>query len=198
MKQSIEIRDQLNGRNEVLMNEAKELKATIDRRKWITDRDTFNFNEPRLSDTTIDLVGGSDFEDDDIFKRQPKSYQEINSKQICQQTKEDTVASSNKSIDEFKKSLNEEEQALFVRIEVQFNRMLHDRINDLEEKLQHEQMEKAELDTETNRLRQLLANIKSGSTDVMELRTELDQIHKKEMENLRMYFERKCTDMEKQ
>ncbi|XP_055300374.1 uncharacterized protein LOC129567480 isoform X2 [Sitodiplosis mosellana] len=204
LKQSIEIRDQLNERNVALANEAKELKAATDRRKWITDRDTFN--EPRLSETTIDLVGESDFEDDEFYKKilkiddHKEPAQEIDSKpDELHKTKElEAVRNSNPTIDDFKKSLNEEETELFTRIESQFEQMLNEKINDVKEKLQQEQLEKAELDSETNRLRQLLSNIKSGSTEVIELRAELDKIHKKEMENLRMYFERKCTDLEKQ
>lgn len=203
LKQSIEIRDQLNERNEALANEAKEIRAATDRRKWITDRDTFN--EPRLSETTIELVGESDFEDDEFYKKtlkieDQKDAQEIDSKpDVVQQTKElEAVTNSNPTIDEFKKSLNDGEVTLFTRIEKRFEQMLNDKINDVKEKLQQEKLEKAELDSEAHRLRQLLANIKSGSTAVIELRAELDKIHKKEMENLRLYFERKCTDLEKQ
>lgn len=54
------------------------------------------------------------------------------------------------------------------------------------------------LNSQINRLRQLLSNVKSGSTELEELRRELDEIHGREMEGLRTYFERKCADMEKQ
>lgn len=203
MKQSIEIRDQLNERNVALANEAKELKASTDRRKWITDRDTFN--EPRLSETTIELVGESDFEDDEFYRKAIKNEDRDEGQQIVskptnvKQTKDlEAVKRTNPSIEDFKKSLTDEEVKLFTSIEARFEQMLDDKVNDVREKLQQEQLEKAELDSETNRLRQLLANIKTGSTEVLELRAELDKIHKKEMENLRMYFERKCTDLEKQ
>ena len=204
LKNSIEIRDQLNERNLALANEAKELKAATDRRKWITDRDTFN--EPRLSETTIDLVGESDFEDDEYYKKILKTddvinpAQEIDSKpDEVKRTKEvEAVKNANPTIDEFKKSLSEAEILLFTRIESQFEHMFNDKITDLKVKLQQEQLDKAELEAGTNRLQQLLANIKSGSKEVIELRAELDRIHKKEMEDLRMYFERKCTDLEKQ
>lgn len=203
LKQSIEIRDQLNERNEVLANEAKELKVATDKRKWITDRDTFN--EPRLSETTIDLVGESDFEDDEFYKKtlkidDQKEPQEITSKpKDTQQTKESiAVKSLNPTIENFKKSLNEEDTVLFIQIEQRFEQMFNEKINDIKEKLHQEQFEKAELDAEANRLRQLLVSIKTGSPDIIELRAELDKTHKKEMENLRMYFEQKCTDLEKQ
>ncbi|XP_073961481.1 uncharacterized protein isoform X3 [Choristoneura fumiferana] len=50
---------------------------------------------------------------------------------------------------------------------------------------------------EIRRLRELLASVKAGSADIDELRQELDQKHEKEMENLRTYFEKKCSDMER-
>lgn len=204
LKHSLEIRDQLNERNLALANEAKELKAATDRRKWITDRDAFN--EPRLSETTIDLVGESDFEDDEYYKRILKTDDVIDPAQAIdskpdevKQTKEvEAVKNPNPTIDEFKKSLSEAEILLFTRIESQFEHMFNEKINDLKVKLQQEQLEKAELEAGTNRLQQLLTNIKNGSKEVVALRAELDRIHKKEMEDLRMYFERKCTDLEKQ
>lgn len=192
LKHSIDIRDQLNERNETLANEAKLLRATNERRKWLTDR---NFEEPeqRLSETTIELVNESDFEDDDFFK---KTIIPIDAQQAKQS--DDNAKTPNQTIEDFKKSLNEDEVKMFASVENRFEELLNGKLNEVKEKLQQEQFEKAELDSETNRLKHLLANIKSGSTEVLELRTELDKIHKKEMENLRLYFERKCTDLEKQ
>lgn len=199
LKQSIEIRDQLNEQNAILTNEAKKLRETNESRRqllWITDRREFDERQPRLSETTIDLVD-DDFEDDDHYEKGAKVVDTFVVEDT--ETKEQAaMIRPNSTLEDFKQSLNEVEQALFSQIEERFEQMLNDRINDVKEKLQQEQSEKAELDTEANRLRQLLANIKNGSTEVMELRAELDKIHKKEMEKLRMYFERKCTDLEKQ
>lgn len=50
---------------------------------------------------------------------------------------------------------------------------------------------------ETRRLRELLASVKAGSADIDALRQELSLKHEKEMENLRTYFEKKCSDMER-
>lgn len=52
--------------------------------------------------------------------------------------------------------------------------------------------------TEVERLRQLVMTVKSGSTDVTDLRQELNEQHNKEMEELRTYFEQRCADIEKQ
>lgn len=199
LKQSIEIRDQLNEQNAILANEAKKLREANESRRqllWITDRREFDERQPRLSETTIDLVD-DDLEDDEHYEKSTKVTETTAVEE--KETKElDVVMRPNSTIEEFKNSLNEVEIALFNQVEERFEEMLNDRINDVKEKLQQEQLEKAELDSEANRLRQLLANVKSGSTEVVELRAELDKIHKKEMEKLRMYFERKCTDLEKQ
>ncbi|XP_064073507.1 golgin subfamily B member 1-like [Vanessa tameamea] len=50
---------------------------------------------------------------------------------------------------------------------------------------------------ETRKLRELLASVKAGNVDIDELRLELNIKHEKEMENLRTYFEKKCSDMER-
>lgn len=193
LKQSISIRDRLNERNENLAKEIDELKTAHDRKRWITDKNTFDDSERRISQTLIDLVDESDLEDDELNNK-IETTQDIKSKTEELQLKTD----ANTVIDEFTKSLDHAEVELFARVQEQFKQMFNDKLNDITDKLHQEQFEKAELELEANRLRQLLANVKSGSTEVMELRTELEKIHKKEMENLRMYFERKCTDLEKQ
>lgn len=58
--------------------------------------------------------------------------------------------------------------------------------------------ERAEHYAETNKLRELLAQINSNASDVLELRQDLESKHAKEMEELRTYFEKKCADLEKQ
>ncbi|GBP22507.1 hypothetical protein EVAR_78685_1 [Eumeta japonica] len=50
---------------------------------------------------------------------------------------------------------------------------------------------------ETRHLRELLATVKAGNADIDILRKELNLKHEKEMENLRTYFEKKCSDMER-
>lgn len=193
LKQSISIRDRLNERNENLAKEIDELKTAHDRKRWIADRNTFDDSERRISQTLIDLVDESDLEDDELNNK-IETTQDIESKPEEQQLKSDAIT----VIEEFKESLDQTEVEMFARVQEQFEQMFNDKLNDITNKLHQEQFEKAELELEANRLRQLLANVKSGSTEVMELRAELEKIHKKEMEKLRMYFERKCTDLEKQ
>ncbi|KAL0822094.1 hypothetical protein ABMA28_005458 [Loxostege sticticalis] len=59
------------------------------------------------------------------------------------------------------------------------------------------QQDKQTYTVETRRLRELLASVKAGNADIDELRQELSVKHEKEMENLRTYFEKKCSDMER-
>lgn len=50
---------------------------------------------------------------------------------------------------------------------------------------------------ESRRLRELLSSVKAGNANIDALREELSIKHEKEMENLRTYFEKKCSDMER-
>ncbi|KAJ8712610.1 hypothetical protein PYW07_005452 [Mythimna separata] len=67
-------------------------------------------------------------------------------------------------------------------------------IKELESQLQQD---KQAFTVEMRRLRELLASVKAGNADIDALRQELDIKHEKEMENLRTYFEKKCSDMER-
>ncbi|XP_060522481.1 myosin-11-like isoform X2 [Cylas formicarius] len=52
-------------------------------------------------------------------------------------------------------------------------------------------------DAETARLRNLLETVKCGSTELADLKTELEVKHSREVEELRTYFEKKCAELEK-
>ncbi|KPI99739.1 hypothetical protein RR46_04713 [Papilio xuthus] len=67
-------------------------------------------------------------------------------------------------------------------------------MKDMEAQLQQD---KQAYSIETRRLRELLACVKAGNADIDALREELSIKHEKEMENLRTYFEKKCSDMER-
>ncbi|CAB3230384.1 unnamed protein product [Arctia plantaginis] len=67
-------------------------------------------------------------------------------------------------------------------------------IKDLESQMQQD---KQVYSVETRQLRELLASVKAGNADIDLLRQELAVKHEKEMENLRTYFEKKCSDMER-
>ncbi|XP_038222354.1 nuclear mitotic apparatus protein 1 isoform X3 [Zerene cesonia] len=67
-------------------------------------------------------------------------------------------------------------------------------IRDLESQMRQD---KQSYSVETRRLRELLSSVKSGNADIDELKKELSSKYEKEMENLRMFFEKKCSDMER-
>lgn len=119
---------------------------------------------------------------------------------------EDKTVISISRINDFKRSLPEEEALCFSKVWSKFEsfhkseidqlRMGHDEeIKRLRELLEHEKQETRD---EVNRLRQLLENVKSSSPEVEEIRRELEAKHSREMEELREYFEKRCVDMEKQ
>lgn len=168
LKQSIQIRDRLHDQSEKLQNEVQQLRAAPSGSRTKWP----SVNENRLSQTTIDLVS----ESEDEVEKQAKRP----------------------AIDDFEKRLSADEQKLFESTREKFNEFLKHELQSISETLAHETQEKNDKDAEMNRLRHLLANVKGGSAEVQQLRQELDTIHKKEMEDLRMYFEQKCSDLEKQ
>jgi golgin subfamily B member 1 len=118
---------------------------------------------------------------------------------------EHTMISASR-INEFKKSLNDEEAVCFSKVWTKFEmfhkneldqlKMNHDmEMKNLEDMMKND---KREADIEVNRLRQLLNSVKSDSPVIDDLRRELENKHAKEMEKLREYFEKRCVDMEKQ
>lgn len=172
LKQSFE-------KHEMLVNQVKQLKENATpnvQRKWLIDR-----NCERLSETTIDLVSESEFEDDESNRKSkiPKS-------------------GPFESVEDFKNQLNTTERGLFASVEDKFNGFVTEKVREMNEQALQQQLEKGELETELGRIRLLLVNIKNGTVDEPEWRAELNKQHKKEMEDLRRYFERKCSDMEKQ
>ncbi|CAO1430628.1 unnamed protein product [Diamesa tonsa] len=106
----------------------------------------------------------------------------------------------------FKKSLSEDESAAFSKVWNKFEIFHKTEIDQIKQNHEEEikvltdqiRQEKKETEVEINRLRQLLNNVKSMSPEVDALRQELEAKHQKEMEELRQYFERRCVDMEKQ
>ncbi|XP_031829895.1 uncharacterized protein LOC116425825 isoform X3 [Nomia melanderi] len=57
---------------------------------------------------------------------------------------------------------------------------------------------KAETNSEIRKVQSLVLGVKDGTTELHDLKTELEKRHAKEMEELRTYFEQKCLLMEKQ
>lgn len=57
---------------------------------------------------------------------------------------------------------------------------------------------KMEATAESQKFQQLLAGFEEGNAGLKQLRSEMEEKHAKEMEELRTYFEQKCLQMEKQ
>lgn len=201
LQQSLKIRDLLIDQSERLSTEVKQLRAVASssRAQWKSMGEATGGINQRLSETTIDLVSESEFDDDEYYNKlaMPPVAQEA---EIVIKPTDQTpdVSLPQTAIEEFKKNLTTEELKVFISIQNKFSKYLHQEVEAFGKSYAIDVQEQNEKDVEINRLRQLLVNMKTGSVEVKELRHELDIIHKKEMEDLRMYFERKCTDLEKQ
>lgn len=204
LKQSLQIRDLLADQSERLSNEVKQLRAVASssRAQWQSVGEATAAKNERLSETTIDLVSGSEFDDDEYYKKPlvplgPEACV-VEAKVSIEQKQTPDISLPQTAIEEFKKNLSTDELKVFITMQNKFNAYLHQELSTIGKSYALDVQEKNEKDAEINRLRQLVVNVKTGSLEVKELRHELDVIHKKEMEDLRMYFERKCTDLEKQ
>lgn len=119
---------------------------------------------------------------------------------------EDKTVISASRINDFKKSLPDEEAACFSKVWAKFESFHKSEIDQIKigydeeiKRLQEAlESERKETEVEVNRWRALLDNIKSASPDVEKLCLELEAKHSKEMKELREYFEKRCVDMEKQ
>ncbi|XP_045478324.1 A-kinase anchor protein 9-like isoform X2 [Harmonia axyridis] len=59
------------------------------------------------------------------------------------------------------------------------------------------QEEKDFYEKEISRMKETLETMRNGNAEMIEIRQEIESKHQKEMEDLRRYFEQKCTDLEK-
>ncbi|CAH1116029.1 unnamed protein product [Phaedon cochleariae] len=125
-------------------------------------------------------------------------------KQECSEN-ENEQANLNYSFDEellnLQKTLNTEQKDLLSELKIKFDRLLEQNkefyeaeIKQLKDKLVNE---KEHFESETTEFKSLFANHGSVSTDMVNLRSELEKKHSTEMEELRTYFEQKCADLEK-
>lgn len=219
LKQSITIREQLHEQGERLTREISQLRkqyadtvdnindSVIRRANWLSGSNVVESTGQRLSEITIDLVSESEYDDDEegnneFYEKKSPIVELVDEDEKPIDEIKVTSAETHlpeKLIEEFKAKLTAEELTIFSKVEGAFDKLLNQKLELTVKNYEHEmQVERNEKDAEIIRLRQLLSNIKTGSTEVKELRQELGAIHKKEMEDLRLYFERKCTDLEKQ
>lgn len=208
LKQSLHIRDQLHEQGERLSSEVndvrKQFSETVDnisqasqatrKRSWLGVENAADTSGQRLSEITLDLVSGSEYEDDD-FNAKIRG----NSRGVSQEKVVKNMPKIAPTLEQFKSELSVDELIIYEALHEKFSEHIERELQTQNKNYERELlMEKNEKDLEINRLKQMIANVKSGTAEVKELRQELDAIHKKEMEDLRMYFERKCSDLEKQ
>lgn len=211
LKQSLHIRDQLHDQGEKLSNEVNEVRKqfsdtvetisnTNRTRNWpVSGNAVVDTTGQRLSEMTLDLVSGDEYEDDDFKNGSRGAPQERLPEIPSVSDKSPEKSPHQEPLEHFKNDLSPDELRLFSAIESKFNEHLQRELDTVNKTYERDMLaEKNEKETEINRLKHMISNVKGGSTEVKELRQELDAIHKKEMEDLRMYFERKCSDLEKQ
>ncbi|KAG4070360.1 hypothetical protein HA402_006502 [Bradysia odoriphaga] len=212
LQQNIRMNEQLRIQGDKLMTEVMQLRKQVSetgefvrRTQWMRDQG----GSQRLSEISIDLVESDDNLDE-------KNFTDIEEKSYCTSTERQSVDGAgydsfeplpiSKQIEQFQKYLSQDELRIFFMVQSKFHDFLSQEVekvknrHDAEMKILNDQLEteKHEKNVEINRLQQLLTNVKSGSTELEDLRKELDEVHAREMEDLRTYFEQKCTDMEKQ
>lgn len=212
------MREQLQCQGEKLTNEVmqlrKQLNETLELIKkpdW-TGRDQESIGQ-RISEISIDLVSTTDEESEKNYQGAEYSDTSNRNSQEHEDTREldelydmQLFPTFSKQIQEFLKFLSPDEMRIFNMVQKKFDDYLQHEIeavtarHDDEMKILTDRLEseKYEKDVEMSKLRNLLSSVKSGSSEVTQLRQELETQHAQEMENLRCYFERKCSELEKQ
>lgn len=206
LNQSLQNRGQQHDQSDRLPNEMSDarkqfaetvegISCTTRKRNWLGTGNAADTSGQRLSEITLDLVSGSEYEDDDAHKksklRKAPDEKDANTTAIN--------ISTASLLNQFSTELAPDELNMFSVVQDKFTEHIARELDAISKKNDRDLLlERNEKELEINRLKHIISNVKGGSTEVRELRQELESIHKKEMENLRMYFEQKCSDLEKQ
>lgn len=135
----------------------------------------------RLSEVSMDLVS----DEEDLYPGTTSEKRE---------TIVELAKGPSKQIEEFQKYLNAEELRIFFMVQKKFDSYLEEELEKV--RLKHDgelKLLKDSLETE-KQSRELMAS----SVDVAGMKEELQAKHAQEMAGLREYFEKKCTELEKQ
>lgn len=206
LNQSLQNRSQLHDRSDRLANEMSDVRkefaesvegisGTARKRNWLGTGNAADTSGQRLSEITLDLVSGSEYEDDDAHKK--SKLREASDEKDANTTAMNISTAS--LLNQFRTELAPDELNMFSIVQDKFTEHIARELDAISKKNDRDMLlERNEKELEINRLKHIISNVKGGSTEVRELRQELESIHKKEMENLRMYFEQKCSDLEKQ
>lgn len=204
LQSSLQAKEKLQEQGEKLAAEVLELKKQLTEAVDTLKKPNWNNNQQdevgsqRLSEVSLDLVSDEEnFSDTEIKVKERDSKEREEMDQFHMPI--------SKQIEQFQKYLNPEELRLFFMVQKKFDDFLSEEVEKVKMRYDGElkiladrlDSEKVEKEGELTRLRGLLENIKHGSTDLMELKQELEVKHSHEMESLRRYFEKKCADMEK-
>ncbi|KAJ3623780.1 hypothetical protein MTP99_017443 [Tenebrio molitor] len=105
------------------------------------------------------------------------------------------------SCSKFEEMLSSPQAGVFGEVKMAFSNYIAEETRRLESEIGNlksiYEADKVEYEAEMARLKDLLTNSKPSSSEVLQLKEELDVKHSKEMEELRTYFEKKCADLEK-
>ncbi|XP_039431177.1 pericentrin isoform X3 [Culex pipiens pallens] len=221
LQESLQDRDRLQAEvdkqaeeiNQIRKQLTENVEAIRGRPHWMRDQESTG---QRISEISIDLVS----ETDDALSDFPDMYEERSNRNSRERQLDLNLdidyseqnplhiptAPMTKQLEQFRKYLSPDELRLFNMVQGKFDDYINLEMHKLksthedESKVLQERLEaeKNEREAEVSRLRQMLTNVKSGSTEIVDLRTELEARHTQEMADLRTYFEKKCVELEKQ
>ncbi|XP_055624894.1 A-kinase anchor protein 9 isoform X3 [Toxorhynchites rutilus septentrionalis] len=220
LRETIDDRDRLHKEGLNLGAEIEQLKKQVaenvevikHKPHWMRDQESTG---QRISEISIDLVS----ETDEALSDFPDMYEarsNRNSRErqldinlevdYSEQNPLHIPITMSNQVEQFRKYLSPDELRLFNMVQRKFDDFLKQELDNLSEKHEDEvkilqerlELQKTERESEVSRLRQMLANVKSGSTEVVELRNEMEARHTQEMDDLRQFFEKKCAELEKQ
>ncbi|XP_055600528.1 pericentrin isoform X2 [Uranotaenia lowii] len=221
LQESNQARDRLEAEGLRLATEVNQLRKQVadnveaikQKVQWMP-RDQESTGQ-RISEISIDLVS----ETDDALSDFPDLYEERSNRNsrerqldidldidYSDQNPLHPTTTLTKQLEQFRKYLIPEELRLFNMVQRKFDEYIKQELDkqkethDDEIKIFQERLEseKSDHETEVSRLRQMLSNVKSGSTEVMDLRKELEARHQQEMTDLRTYYEKTCAELQKQ
>ncbi|CAH0725448.1 unnamed protein product, partial [Brenthis ino] len=220
LQRSVQDRDGLKHENEHLANEVQNLQHAIAERsnsdhdtmkgqlsdyvkyQTMLKEDTTKFYSALMSGTTSlqSSNGEKDMDRDEITVNYSKSdLRSTGSSDEFQTGFENKLTSLLNTFEGYiEESLrNKLRESLIQVLCDEIGKMRVEYDTDVKELESQVKQEKQTYTTETRKLRELLSSVKAGNADIDELRMELSIKHEKEMENLRTYFEKKCSDMER-
>ncbi|XP_021706837.1 A-kinase anchor protein 9 isoform X3 [Aedes aegypti] len=207
--ESIKLVAEVNRLTKQLAENADTIKQ---RPHWMRDQESTG---QRISEISIDLVS----ETDDALSDFPDLYEERSNRNsrerqldlnldidYSEQNPLHIPTAISKQLEQFRKYLSADELRLFNMVQGKFDDYLQQELDKMkttseeELKIIQERLvsEKNEHDAEVSRLRQLLSNVKSGSVEIEDLKSELEARHTQEMDDLRTYFQEKVAEFEKQ